>query len=67
MPDLAESDGLVIAHTGAVTDVAAIMELVDGRLIELPADLPEGPSTPFVAGIGGRPVLIGRVGDHLEM
>lgn len=58
---------LVIAYTGAVTDVAAIMELGDGRLIELPADLPTGPSTPYVAGIGGRPVLIGRVVGHLEM
>ncbi len=58
---------LVVAYRGAVTDVAGIMEMGDGTLVELPADLPKGPSAPSVAGIGGRPVLIGRVGDHLEM
>ncbi|QQS24217.1 MAG: hypothetical protein IPM43_12490 [Actinomycetota bacterium] len=58
---------LVIAYRGAFTDVAAIMELVDGTLIELPAGLPRGPTTPYVAGIGGRPALVGRVDDHLEM
>ncbi len=57
----------MVAYRGAVTDVAGIMEMGDGTLVELPADLPKGPSTPYVAGIGGRAVLIGRVGDHLEM
>lgn len=57
----------VIAYRGAFTEIAAIMELGDGRLIKLLSDLPSQPSTPYVAGIGGRPALIGRVDDHLDM